>query len=64
MVGKLNEPSVNMRLRTAKDADGARATAMPILCSFARFRGLRKNVHGQERGAFPPTTSSARRCLW
>lgn len=49
MVGKLNEPSVNMRLRAAVDADGVRYNDAEFAL-LARFRGLRNKIlHGQER---------------
>lgn len=49
MVGKLNEPSVNMRLRAAMDADQVRYSESEFSL-LARFRGLRnKIIHGQER---------------
>jgi hypothetical protein len=61
LVGKLNEPSVNMRLRAAIEADGVRYSPAEFEL-LARFRGLRNKIlHGHERKL--PTDDELRQAL-
>jgi hypothetical protein len=61
MVGKLKEPSLNMRLRAAMDAVGVRYTDAEFAL-LARLRGLRNRIlHGQERKL--PTDDEVRQAL-
>jgi hypothetical protein len=49
MIGRLNEPSLNLRLQAAMDADGVRYSE-PEFDLLTRFRDLRNKIlHGQKR---------------